>query len=182
MSVDLFTLLEVRDPIETAIQDVLETATGGDVLRTQDTADRAAPFVTIDFDKGSATGHRHICPDGVIRDDCWQGSLTVQVCTARAEDGSRTAHNLLRGKVLSALTPGMGLFTTDNLPYHQLVDCRLTDAAFQTDAETGLDVTELRFDTFACIRPDAWRLAFFSATADSEQSTADDTEHTADAA
>lgn len=148
-------LLNFRPVIETAVLAVLETATGGTGARTQGTDSKTSPRFEIEYNKGQTMGHLYEF-GGTCYHDMYKGSLRVRVVTVRQDDGQTATHADYVGKVVQALTPGIGNFTTDNLPYHQLADLRLSDAAFSADDENDQDVTELSYTAVAGIRVEGW--------------------------
>lgn len=155
MPVTIPELFQFRDTIESAVLAVLETATGGTGARTQGNDSKTSPRFEIEYDKGQTMGHLYEF-GGNYYHDMYKGALKVRVVTVRRQDGQTATHTDYVGKVVHALTPGIGNFTTDNLPYHQLADLRLTDSAFTADDGDNQDVTEISYNAVCGIRVEGW--------------------------
>lgn len=178
-------LQRMTDAIEQAICDVLRNAVQVPFFPTlgNDSKDGLSQWGEVELDPGQATGHRQPLPDGSCPYDTFHSSLTIRLRSNHTLSVTPEAHRQAIGKIMWAMLPGLGLFTTANLPRHQLLTCTPQGRPVTVKQDSALNATDCHFQALCCIRPGAWRLAFpVSHTADSTTTFADSTILTADAA
>lgn len=116
------------------------------------------PRVELKASIGGATGHRFVCPDGVLRFDMFNFSLGFQVTTEpRNIPANNIQHEEMIGTVrnlMSAIGGQQSMADVINFPNiyiaEKLKDNGVSDSA--VDESEGLEYTTFSYEGIVCIR------------------------------
>jgi hypothetical protein len=120
------------------------------------------PRVELKASVGAATGHRFVCPDGVLRFDQFHFALGFQVVTEpRNIPANNIQHEQMIGTVRNLMSAVGGQQSMDDLANfpgiyiaEKLKDGGVSDSS--VDESEGLEYTTLSYEGIVCIRQTAF--------------------------
>lgn len=159
MSETLQELMRIRPALEDAIKAALVAGGISAINRSDIDFQRETPRAEIKCLLNAATGHRQVCPDGVVRYDSWRFSLYVQVVTFTEEAGVSAAHEDYIGVVRAVLSELAQKSWTDetNFPTVLIAEPLRDGTVSDTlKAEDGTEYSTLSFNSIVSVRQTAW--------------------------
>jgi hypothetical protein len=156
--------LEDRDPSQQGGLNAVLTAVGFSVftrLNAVDDFQKPVPRIELKAAIGTATGHRLVCPDGVLRYDYYHFQLAVQAVTSPQnvpENNDLHEEYLCQVRAaMSAIGGNESLADMANFPNVFIAE-KLTDLGTQDylKEEDGIEYSTLAYDGIVCIRPAAF--------------------------
>ena len=122
---------------------------------------QVVPRVEVKVEIGAATGHRFVCPDGVLRYDMYNFRLGAQVVTSPSNvTANNQLHEVYAGQVASALSSVGAQSNFDdlnNFPNVFIAEVlKPSGDADNVKDEDGFEYTVLGFEGIVCIRQSAW--------------------------
>jgi hypothetical protein len=156
--------IEDRDTSQQGGLNAVLTAKGFSVftrLNGVDAFQKVLPRVELKAEIGEATGHRIVCPDGVLRFDYFNFRLAVQATTSPQNvPANNEQHEIFLATVreaISAIGGNESLADTVNFPNvfiaEYLKDSGTSDYLREKD---GTEYSTLSYDGIVCIRPSAF--------------------------
>lgn len=120
----------------------------------------ARPRVEIQFKIGSATGHRHVTPPGIIQNDAWffEAAFYIAVAPENVEANNLAIDEFVARVRGMASTFGQSTWVdTDNFPNHLIVEpLKDTSTGDTLKADDNIEYSILTFSGIVQIRTAAW--------------------------
>ena len=159
---ELLDIYKLRSSLENGIKNLFEAEELVAITRQEhpENFHQVRPRFEIKASIGAATGHRHLCPDNIVRFDYFRFVLALQVVTNPAVAGSsNTAHEdfVAKARVLMSTAAQQSWDDETNFPLVFIAE-PLRDAGTESvlkDSE-GVEYSTLAFNGIACIRQTAW--------------------------
>lgn len=167
MNLDAYMLREQIEDRDTSQQGGLNavlTAQGFNVftrLNAVDSFYKVLPRIELKAEIGEATGHRVVCPDGVLRFDYWHFRLAIQATTSpQNKPANNEQHEQFLATVrqaMSAIGGNESLADTVNFPNVFIAEfLKDNGTADNLKEEKGTEYSVLSYDGIVCIRPSAF--------------------------
>lgn len=149
---DYPTLYDFEGQIESAADSVLSTLVS-DVRQPRDTDDMATPRLVAQFTVERAQDRMAQLPNGDLRPDIYDGSLSLSIVTDRRNNAS--SHGSFRAKVRTLMGDYRKQFTDALLPYVKILRCQETSGT-PVSFENDLDRSEMTYGITFVVKADAW--------------------------
>jgi hypothetical protein len=146
-------ILAWEDAVEAAAKSIL-TAAGATAYRQRDTDTMTSPACAV-----QATNFREGAMQYQVSGEAFRApaqfacQLTVSVITERTKNASSHTTNV--GKCRAGIYD-LDEWTSQRIPYHQIVACRATGSSEELDAARNYDITTLQFELEFLTRSNAW--------------------------
>ena len=106
----------------------------------------------------SATGHRYLCADGVLRFDYFAMAISVQVVTnQKGTDQANAEHAQYCASVRAMMSNAAQTSWTDttNFPNHLIAE-HLRETGCSHVVENGAEMSAITYAGIVCVRSSAW--------------------------
>lgn len=158
---ELLDIYKIRMQLESGLSAALTAAEFAVVTRANEPENyqQLRPRLELKARLGPSTGHRHICPDGLVRLDAWRVTVAVQAITAPQGDGLNALHEEYLGKLRSVLMTLAQYTFADSVNFPNLfLAVPFKDSGTVDTLKTGegVEYSVLLFDSIVQIRESAW--------------------------
>ena len=160
---DCIQIYDYEKAIESAVQAILiDGGVSAYTSFSEPEMEKDRPRVEIEFQTGTATGHR-ATSDSVYRPDSFTGICSITVVTNTSDNaGGAQAHSEYRSLVRFVCAQIETTLTDDAagggtlLPYHSVNRFIENGTSPTIHHDSGVLASQINFDVHFNIRPDAW--------------------------